>query len=162
LGALTGENTRSWTGYLAAHRQRRAYFKSLGATATDHGHPTALTADLGPAEAEHLFACVLSGSASPEDCELFRGQMITEMARMSLEDGLVLQFHPGAFRNHNPEVLRKFGPNMGADIPQRTDYVRGLKPLLDRFGNEPNLSIIVFTLDESTYSRELAPLAGHY
>jgi glucuronate isomerase len=88
--------------------------------------------------------------------------MLTEMVRMSLEDGLVIQIHPGAFRNHNAELFRRFGRDKGADIPTRTDYVRDLKPLLDRFGNEPGLTVILFTLDESSYSRELAPLAGHY
>jgi glucuronate isomerase len=88
--------------------------------------------------------------------------MLTEMARMSVEDGLVMQIHPGSSRNHNPLLYRNFGPDKGADIPTRTDYVRALKPLLDRFGNETRLSIILFTLDESTYARELAPLAGHY
>jgi glucuronate isomerase len=99
---------------------------------------------------------------SPAEAEQFRGQMLTEMARMSVEDGLVMQIHPGSFRNHNPAVFRAFGPDKGADIPTPTDYVRALKPLLDRFGNDARLSLIVFTLDESAYSRELAPLAGHY
>jgi glucuronate isomerase len=98
----------------------------------------------------------------PGDAELFRGQMLTEMARMSLDDGLVLQIHPGSWRNHNTSIFDRFGPNVGADIPMATDYVRALHPLLNRFGNDPSLSIIVFTLDESSYSRELAPLAGHY
>ncbi len=88
--------------------------------------------------------------------------MLTEMARMSLEDGLVLQIHPGSFRNHNPALLARFGRDMGADIPTATDYVHALKPLLDRFGNEPGLTVILFTLDETSYGRELAPLAGHY
>jgi glucuronate isomerase len=136
--------------------------KALGATATDHGHPTALTCDLSTAECEALFTRVLSGEASAAEREQFRGQMLTEMARMSIEDGLVMQLHPGACRNHNPRVLREFGRDKGADIPQRTEYVHALKPLLDRFGTEPKLSLIVFTLDEATYSRELAPLAGHY
>jgi glucuronate isomerase len=88
--------------------------------------------------------------------------MLTEMARMSIEDGLVMQLHPGSYRNHNRDVFRGFGRDTGADIPMRTDYVHDLKPLLDRFGNDPRLSIILFTLDETAYSRELAPLAGHY
>ncbi|MDX6806196.1 glucuronate isomerase [Terrihabitans rhizophilus] len=162
FGDLTGEDALSWTGYLAAHRIRRAYVKSFGATSTDHGHPSATTADLDPAEAEALFRRVSSGNAAPGDAELFRGQMLTEMAAMSLEDGLVMQIHPGAVRNHNPGVFERFGLDKGADIPSRTDYVRALKPLLDRFGNERDLTIILFTLDETAYSRELAPLAGHY
>jgi glucuronate isomerase len=162
FAALTGEDVRSWPGYLAAHRKRRADFRAAGATATDHGHPTALTADLADREKEALFARIVGDSWSLQDAELFRAQMLTEMAAMSLEDGMVMQIHPGAFRNHNARLHRNLGRDKGADIPTRTDYVKALKPLLDRFGNEPGLSIILFTLDESAYARELAPLAGHY
>ncbi|HYD29815.1 MAG TPA: glucuronate isomerase [Azospirillaceae bacterium] len=162
LGAITGENTTTWTGYLAALVNRRRYFKESGATSTDHGHPTAVTADLGADEAAKLFDKVLRGALTPPEAELFRGQMLTEMARMSLDDGLVMQIHPGSFRNYNPVVFERFGRDKGADIPSQTEYVRALKPLLDRFGNERDLTIILFTLDETSYSRELAPLAGHY
>jgi glucuronate isomerase len=134
----------------------------MGATATDHGHPSATTADLSPAEAEALFARVTSEAPSPADAELFRAQMLTEMARMSLEDGLVMQIHPGSLRNHNPWLFTRHGRDKGADIPTRTDYVHALQPLLARFGNEAGLTIILFTLDETAYARELAPLAGHY
>ena len=162
LGEQTGEDTGTWSGYLAALRASRARFKSLGCTATDHGHPTARTANLSPIEAAVLYDKILAGSPAEEDHELFRAQMLTEMARMSVEDGLVMQIHPGSIRNHNLKVYEKFGRDTGADIPGRTDYVHELRPLLDLFGNERNLTIILFTLDESTYSRELAPLAGHY
>jgi glucuronate isomerase len=161
LSELTGEDALSWRGYLAALRDRRAFFSSMGATSTDHGHPTARTADLSGIEAETLFARVLD-QPSPADAELFRAQMLTEMAKMSLDDGLVMQIHPGSFRNHNAWLFGRYGRDKGADIPTRTDYVTALKPLLDRFGNEPSLTIILFTLDESVYARELAPLAGHY
>ena len=162
LSELTGEDALSWQGYLAAHRQRRAFFAGMGATSTDHGHPTAQTADLAPAAAEALFRKVSAGEFTAAETELFRAQMLTEMAAMSVEDGLVMQIHPGSFRNHNADVFARFGRDKGADIPMRTEYVHALKPLLDRFGNAPGLSIILFTLDESTYARELAPLAGHY
>jgi glucuronate isomerase len=162
LADLTGEDTQSWPGYLAAHRKRRAYFAEHGATSTDHGHMTATTANLSLADGEELFRRVTSGSATVEDAELFRGQMLTEMAKMSLDDGLVMQIHPGSFRNHNQRIFETYGRDKGADIPTRTDYVRALKPLLDVVGNETGLSIILFTLDESVYARELAPLAGHY
>ncbi|MCJ2180266.1 glucuronate isomerase [Novosphingobium album (ex Hu et al. 2023)] len=162
LSELTGEDCRTWQGYLAAHRQRRAFFASMGATSTDHGHPTAATADLPPAEAEALFADVATGRATPAQAELFRAQMLTEMAGMSLDDGLVMQIHPGSFRNHNAPLFEKFGRDKGADIPVATEYVRALRPLLSRYGNEAGLTIILFTLDETAYSRELAPLAGHY
>ena len=160
---LTGRDCFSWTGYLAAHRQRRAFFAAHGATSTDHGHPTAATADLPPTDAEALFARVTSdGPASPADAELFRAQMLTEMATMSVDDGLVMHIHPGSLRNHNPALFAAFGRDKGADIPTRTDYVHALRPLLARHGNNPDLTIILFTLDESSYARELAPLAGHY
>jgi glucuronate isomerase len=162
FGELTGEDVESWTGYLAAHRKRRADFRAAGATATDHGHPTALTADLEEREKQSLFARIVGDSWSRQDAELFRAQMLTEMAAISVEDGMVMQIHPGAFRNHNRVLHGEYGRDKGADIPTRTDYVRALKPLLDRFGNETRLSIILFTLDESAYARELAPLAGHY
>lgn len=161
LVAMTGQSM-TWQGYLTAHRLRRAFFKSLGATATDHGHPTARTADLPVAEAEALFTQVSRGEASLAEAELFRAQMLTEMARMSIEDGLVMQLHPGSFRNHNPAIFVDFGPDMGADIPSPTDYVRALKPLLDAVGTDRRLTLILFTLDETSYGRELAPLAGHY
>lgn len=159
---MTGEDCLTWPGYLAAHRQRRAFFKAMGATSTDHGHPTASTANLSPLEAAALFDRVKTGDATSADAEFFRAQMLTEMAAMSIDDGLVMQIHPGSMRNHNAGLFARFGRDKGADIPTRTDYVNALKPLLDRFGTERDLSIILFTLDESTYARELAPLAGHY
>ncbi|MEK1889303.1 MAG: glucuronate isomerase [Phyllobacterium sp.] len=158
--ALAGTNL-DYPGYLEAHRIRRDYFKARGATSTDHGQPTARTANLSAAEAARLFERVLKGG-SAEDAELFRAQMLTEMAGMSVEDGLVMQIHPGSFRNHNPAIFDRFGPDKGADIPRATGYVEELKPLLDAFGNDSRLTLILFTLDETSYSRELAPLAGHY
>lgn len=162
FGELAGEDTTTWRGYLAAHRNRRAYFKSMGATSTDHGHFTAGTADLTEGAAAALYARALDGKLAAGEAELFRGQLLTEMAGMSVEDGLVMQLHPGSWRNHNPQLFAKFGRDKGADIPTATDYVRALKALLDRYGNERNFTLILFTLDETSYSRELAPLAGHY
>ncbi|QHS50848.1 glucuronate isomerase [Edaphobacter sp. 12200R-103] len=162
LGAIAGENIGTFKGYLNALRNRRAFFKSMGATATDHGHLTARTADLDNAAAESLYQKVLSGKSTPEEQQLFQAQMLTEMAGMSVEDGLTMQLHPGSFRNHNKLVYEKFGRDKGADIPSPTEYVRSLKPLLDKYGNDSRLTFILFTLDESTFSRELAPLAGHY
>ena len=162
LSALTSEDASSYSGYLAAHRQRRAFFASMGATSTDHGHPTAATADLTPVEAEALFARVTTATPTAADAELFRAHMLTVMAGMSIEDGLVMQLHPGSFRNHNTPLFARFGRDKGADIPTRTDYVHALRPLLARYGNDPRLRLILFTLDETSYARELAPLAGHY
>jgi len=162
FGEITGEDVYAWDGYLRAHRQRRAFFASMGATSSDHGHPSCATADLPPAQARALFDKVVRGGVTPAEAELFRGQVLTEMAAMSLDDGLVMQIHPGCFRNHNHGLFARYGRDKGADIPLRTEYVHALKPLLDRFGNAPGFRLILFTLDESTYSRELGPLAGHY
>ncbi|MFP5209674.1 MAG: glucuronate isomerase [Acidobacteriota bacterium] len=162
LGEIEGEDTASWNGYLKALRKARARFKALGCTATDHGHPTAQTADLPASEAATLYSKVLAGRADAQQQELFRAQMLTEMAQMSMEDGFVMQIHPGSVRNHNRKLYERYGRDMGADIPRPTNYVDALRPLLDRFGNETGLTIILFMLDESTISRELAPLAGHY
>jgi glucuronate isomerase len=163
LSAITSEDTSTWKGYLAALVVRRRFFKQQGATATDHGHPTAATVNLSRTEAESLFRRVTrTDEPTPADAELFRAQMLSEMARMSVEDGLVMQLHVGSLRNYNPVLLAKWGRDQGADIPTPTNYVHALHPLLARYGNEREFRLILFTLDESTYSRELAPLAGHY
>lgn len=161
LCALAG-TAMNWEGYLEAHRIRRGYFIARGATSTDHGHPSAATADLPQADAASLFVRVVGGAPTAAEAELFRGQMLTEMARMSLEDGLVMQIHPGSFRNHSPALFAAYAADKGADIPTATDYVHALKPLLDAVGGDPRLTLILFTLDETAYSRELAPLAGVY
>jgi glucuronate isomerase len=162
FGDLTGCDTGTWAGYLDAHRVRRAYFREVGATATDHGLSSAETANLSTAEAASLFDRIRAGRADQEDARLFRAQMLTEMAKMSVEDGMVMQIHPGSFRNHNSAIFRTFGRDKGFDIPTRTDYVHALRPLLEAVGMEPGLTLILFTLDETAYARELAPLAGAY
>jgi glucuronate isomerase len=162
LAQLSQCDTGNYQGYLKALMERRKFFKAHGATSTDHGHATARTEDLSAAQAEALYKRALKNKLSADEADCFRAHMLTVMARMSIEDGLVMQIHPGSFRNHNHSIFKAYGRDKGADIPTRTDYVRALKPLLDAVGNEPDLNIILFTLDESTYARELAPLAGHY
>jgi len=162
LGALTGEDTATWAGYLAAHRIRRAFFKEHGATSSDHGHLTARTEDMAQSDAAALFDKALQGACTADEADAFRGQMLTEMARMSLDDGLVLQIHPGSFRNHAAPIMARHGRDMGYDIPMRTDYVTALRPLLNAVGGRADLTVILFTLDETSYARELAPLAGVY
>ncbi|MEJ2445408.1 MAG: glucuronate isomerase [Exilibacterium sp.] len=162
LSELTGLDCHDYDNYIGALKQRRCFFKQMGATATDHGHPSAFTANLDPGAAQNLFKKAVQRQCTAQEAELFRGHMLVEMAAMSLEDGLVMQIHPGSFRNHNRDLFQLFGRDKGADIPTRTEYVSALKPLLDLYGNEPGFTAIVFTLDESSYSRELAPLAGHY
>jgi len=151
-----------YKSFIRALEQRRAFFKSMGATATDHAALTPATAELTPVEAEVTFQCALKGDWSCSDAARFTAHMLMEMARMSLEDGLVMQLHPGSFRNHNDVIFQKFGLDKGADIPIQTEYTRSLLPLLNKYGNDPRLTLILFTLDETSYSRELAPLAGHY
>jgi len=162
LGGITGEDISTYKGYLNALRNRRAFFKSMGCTSTDHGHLTAGTADLDYETAASLYTRILSGRSVPEEQQLFQAQMLTEMAGMSIEDGLTMQLHPGSVRNHNRQVYEKFGRDKGADMPSPTEYTRNLRPLLNKYGNDPRLTFILFTLDETSYSRELAPLAGHY
>ena len=162
FGELTSEDTSTWEGYLRAHRARRSFFIEHGATASDHGHLTARTENLPQVEVEKLFEKAISGSISTVEADQFRGQMLTEMAKMSIEDGLVLQIHAGSFRNHSQSVFVSNGRDKGFDIPTQTNYVHALKPMLDVVGMEPSLNIILFTLDETSYSRELAPLAGAY
>ncbi|MEV1285950.1 glucuronate isomerase [Micromonospora sp. NPDC049679] len=162
LGEIAGEDTGTYRGYLAALRQRRQDFIAAGATSSDHGHPTALTLLLDEAEAATLFERGLRGEAGPEDAEAFRAHMLIEFARMSIEDGLVVQLHPGAVRNHNKWLHARHGRDVGGDIPQSTEYLHALTPLLDAYGNDPRLRVVVYTLDEYTFTRELAPLAGGY
>ena len=162
LGEMTGEAISHYDGYLKALMARRAYFKKMGATATDHGHPTPYTADLPREKSETLYQKILSDDFTTDEAEQFRGQMLTESAAMSMDDGLVMQIHPGSFRNHNPWIFENYGRDKGADIPRPTEYVHNLKALLDRFGNESSFTLILFTLDETSYSRELATMAGHY
>ncbi|WP_300030403.1 glucuronate isomerase [uncultured Roseobacter sp.] len=160
LGELTGEDTGTWVGYLAAHQSRRDFFRSMGATATDHGIPDARTADLAQSEAAALFDRIRRDAATGDDVALFRAQMLTEMARMSAQDGMVMQIHPGSSRNHNRAVFERYGRDKGFDIPVQTEFTRSLAPLLNAVGDAPDLRIVLFTLDETAYARELAPLAG--
>lgn len=162
LGEVSGMTIQEYSSFIRALEQRREFFKSMGATATDHAALTAYTHSLSDHEADTIFQRALKGTANSEDAARFTGHMLIEMARMSSEDGLVMQLHIGAFRNHNPLVFQHFGRDMGADIPITSEFTRNLKPLLDRFGNHPNLTLILFNLDETNYGRELAPLAGHY
>lgn len=162
LAQSSGEAIADVATFLRALEGRRAYFKSLGATSTDHGVLEPCTERLPADEAERLFARALAGEATWDDERRFQAHLLMEMARMSVEDGLVMQIHAGALRDHNRAVFERFGPNVGGDIPVATEYTRNLSPLLNAYGNDPRLTLVVFTLDESTYSRELAPLAGHY
>jgi glucuronate isomerase len=162
LESVTGQTIASCDALIAALAERRRYFASLGATATDHAVVEPYTMALAPETAEELFQRARNGEATPDDQRRFEGHMLMEMARLATEDGLVMQLHPGVFRDHNSALFARFGTDKGADIPVSAEFTRNLHPLLDRYGSDPRFSMVLFTLDESTYARELAPLAGHY
>src|SRR5512143_2112991 len=162
LSAVVGREITTAKALITALEERRAFFKRMGATSTDSGVETPYTEALSSADAEAIFARALASQPTAEDAKRFTGYMMIEMARMSVEDGLVMQFHSGCYRNHNPLVFEKFGADKGDDIPVETEWVRNLKPLTDRFGNDPRLTLLLFTMDETGYTREMAPLAGHY
>lgn len=162
LGELTGHDIGDYRSFMRALEARRTTFKELGATATDHAAQTPHAERLSDRELETLFGRALNGSATEQDAARFTAHMLLEFARMSTEDGLVMQLHAGSLRNHNRALFERFGADQGADIPLWTQWTRSLDTLLNAYGNDPAFRLILFTLDESTYSRELAPLAGHY
>ncbi len=152
----------TFTGYLTALRERREHFIRHGAVSVDVGVTDPTTLDLDAAEAGQLFQQLLADSATPAERAAFRAHLLLQLGAMSVEDGLVLTVHAGVYRNHSTLTYERFGPDTGHDIPVRTSFTRELKPLLDRFGLEPGFHLVLFTVDETTYSRELAPLAGFY
>jgi glucuronate isomerase len=162
LAASTGRDTGTYPGYLAALEERRAYFKAHGATATDSGHPDAACRHLSVEEASTMYASLVSGTGGPAAVAAFRGHMLFEMARMSSEDGLVMQLHPGVVRNYDKAAFASFGADTGHDIPTTAEFTHSLRPILEEFGNSSTFRIVVFTVDETVFSRELAPLAGYF
>jgi len=162
LGTRCGFEVSSFPKFMEAIANRRQFFIKMGAVSTDQGITSPYTHELSPEMADKIFQNALNGFVSAEDNALFTANMLLEMARMSIDDGLVMQIHPGSFRNHNQKIFARFGPDKGCDIPVQTEYTRNLHELLNKYGNDPRLTLILFTLDESNYSRELAPLAGHY
>jgi glucuronate isomerase len=162
LSEVSGIHITDYRSYIEALEQRRAFFKAMGASATDHAALTPYTVRLMQVEVDAIFDKALRGQVEPADAVRFTGHMLMEMARMSVEDGLVMQLHPGSLRSHNQMLYERFGSDMGGDIPLATEYTRNLQPLLNAYGNHSNFSLILFTLDETTFVRELAPLAGHY
>jgi glucuronate isomerase len=162
LADLTDGGVKDYASYIQALEQRRSTFKTLGAKATDHGVVSAYTGHLTATESDAIFQRALMGQATAEDATRFRGHMLLEMARMSIEDGLVMQLHVGVYRDHHTRAYTQFGHNIGADIPIQMEFTHNLHALLNAYGHDPRLRLIVFTLDESSYSRELAPLAGYY
>jgi glucuronate isomerase len=162
LGETSGIDVHSYPAFIQALEKQRAFFKTLGAMSTDHSAQTAYTVELSKAEAEAIFQRALAGQTSSDDAHRFTAHMVMESARMSIEDGLVMQLHIGPVRNHNTLLFERFGHDKGGDIPQQCEFTHNLRSLLNRHGNDPRLTLILFTLDETAYARELAPLAGHY
>ena len=162
LAEVSGEATGDFQGYLRALAQRRRYFKEHGAVSADHSHADVVTLELAPSEAARIYAAALRGETSTEESTALRRHMLVEMAQMSVEDGLVMTLHPGVHRNHHAPTLKEFGPDTGHDIPVAVEFTRSLQPLLDRFGTAPELHLVLFTVDETVFSREIAPLAGFY
>jgi len=162
LSKASGITVTSYQKFIRALEDRRAFFKSMGTVATDHASEVAYTAELSSSEAQAIFKRALQGEANAEDAKRFNAHMIMEFARMSIDDGLVMQLHVGSIRDHNDLIYHRFGANMGADIPSQSEFTQNLRPLLNKYGIDSRLTLIVFTLDESTFARELAPLAGHY
>ena len=162
LERVHGIGIGDYPTFIGALAERRATFRALGAAATDHGVLEPYTERLPDAIAAELFARALAGEADGADQRRFEAHLLMEMARLSTEDGMVMQLHPGSLRDHHAGLAVRFGPDKGADIPVATEYTRNLRPLLNAYGADPRLTLVLFTLDESTYARELAPLAGHY
>jgi glucuronate isomerase len=162
LAEASGEETADFPGYLRALAQRRGHFKEHGAVSADHSHADVVTLELAPSEAARIYAAALRGEASTEESTALRRHMMIEMAQMSVDDGLVMTLHPGVHRNHHTPTLEEYGPDTGHDIPVGVEFTRSLQPLLDRFGTAPDLHLVLFTVDETVFSREIAPLAGFY
>lgn len=162
LATRSGVDIVDYRSFLAAVEQRRAAFVEAGARATDHGHDTADTAPLDAGDAQRIFAAALTGSVDPASVQAFAANMLFESARMSVDDGLVMQLHPGVHRNHSEHISSTFGLDKGFDIPRSVEFTRALQPLLNAFGLDPRFRLILFTIDETVYSRELAPIAGAY
>lgn len=162
LNRVCGYEINGYRAFIQALEERRAFFKEMGAVSTDHAVLIPYTERLSDVAAGRLFEKALDGSATDEDEYRFQAHMLMEMARMSIDDGLVMQIHPGSYRDHNRQVAMRFGTDKGADIPVQTEFTRNLHSLLNAYGSDPRLTLVMFTLDETTFSRELAPLAGHY
>jgi glucuronate isomerase len=162
LGEVSGQDTSSYAGYIAALEQRRAHFKANGGTATDHGADDAQSQPLSDTDASRIFASALGGSASADELVAFRRHMLSEMARMACDDGLVMQLHPCVLRDHHTATFETYGRDVGGDLPVAAEYTRALRPLLNQYGTHPNFRMVLFTTDEDVFGREIAPLAGFY
>lgn len=162
LIAVAGDGATGYDGYITALENRRRYFVDHGAVSADHGVRTPATLKLDAGDAARLFDRARSGQATAQDRDDFEAHMMYQMARMSVEDGLVMTIHPGAYRNHHEPTFNAFGADTGHDIPFAVNYTEAIRPLLQDFGTAKDFHLVLFTLDETVFSRELAPLAGFY
>ena len=162
LGEVAGCDPGTYAGWVAAMESRRDHFRSHGAVSADHSHTDVGTDPLTTAEAARIYRAARSGPVPAGEATALRRHMLLEMARMSADDGLTMTLHPGVRRNHHPPTFAAFGPDTGHDLPLRADFTDPLRPLLERFGTHPGFTLVLFTLDETAFSRELAPLAGFY
>lgn len=162
LGEVSGVDTGSYAGYIEALANRRQYFKDNGAVSSDHSHFDARTDSLEEAEAERIFNVARKGEASQEEATALRRHLVSEQARMACDDGLVMTIHPAVRRNHHLPTFEKFGADVGTDIPVQVEFTDALRPMLNRYGTNPNFQLVIFTIDETVFSREIAPLAGFY
>lgn len=159
---LTQKTSATYANYISALKQRRAYFIEHGAVSSDHGVYEPYTTILSEAKASQYFDLAIKQQLGDAEARDFAGHMLSQMAAMSCEDSLVLTIHAGVYRNHSSETFKKFGPDSGHDIPVQAEFVNNLRPLLEEYGMHPNLKVILFSLDETTWGREVAPLAGFY
>ena len=162
LAEVSGIDTGSYAGWVAAMENRRAFFKSHGAVSTDHSHRDARVEPLASGEAERLYARARARTITPDEADTLRRGFMFEQARMAADDGLVMTLHPAVYRNHHPATFQRYGADVGADIPLQVEFTRAVAPMLAAFGTSPYFQVVFFTMDETVYSRELAPLAGFY
>ena len=162
LAEVSGVDTGTFGGFIAALENRRQYFKERGAVSSDHSHFDARTDSLESSEAERIFDAARKGEVSEEEATALRRHLVLEMARMACDDGLVMTLHPAVLRNHHLPTFEKYGPDVGTDIPVQVEFTESLRPMLVRYGTHPNFHLVIFTIDETVFSREIAPLAGFY
>lgn len=162
LGAVAGEDVGDYAGYLRALTARRRHFIARGATSADHSHLDVRADPLPAADAARIYRDARQGAATATELLSFRRNMLFEMARMSAEDGLVMTLHPAIRRDHHRPTAARFGPDTGHDIPVAAEFTNALQPVLEKFGTAAGFHLVLFTADESVFSREIAPLAGFY
>lgn len=162
LAEVSGVDTGTYAGYIEALERRREFFREQGATATDHGVPVQGSEPLGAAEASLLYSRLRAAKASAADVEAFRAHMLAELARMAADDGMVMQLHVGVVRDYDPASAAGYGPDIGQDFPSMMEFTRTLRPLLSRFGNADGFRLVLYTMDETTFSREIGPLVSYF